>query len=231
MDKNKILIVEDEPKVAFFIKKGLEEQSYKVEVANDGYIGKKMAISNKYDLIIADINLPKINGFQLCQEIRRLDINVPILLLTALGTTDDKVAGFESGADDYLVKPFEFRELLARVKALMKRGKVETLSENILLAANLEMNLDRKTVTRDNKFIDLTAKEFMLLEYLLRNKNRIVSRADIAEKIWEIRFDTGTNVIDVYINFLRKKIDKEFSPKLIYTHIGLGYMLKEEPES
>jgi DNA-binding response OmpR family regulator len=229
MDKNKVLIVEDEPKVAFFIKKGLEEQSYMVEVANDGYLGKKMVISNKYDIIIVDINLPKINGFQLCQEIREMNINVPILILTALGTTDDKITGFESGADDYLVKPFEFRELLARVKALLKRMKVESPVENILYASNLVMNLDRKTVTRDNKYIDLTAKEFILLEYMLRNKNRVISRTDIAEKIWEIKFDTGTNVIDVYINFLRKKIDRDFQPKLIYTHIGLGYMLREEP--
>ncbi|MCX6257725.1 MAG: response regulator transcription factor [Bacteroidia bacterium] len=230
MDKNKILIIEDEPKVAFFIKKGLEEQSYKVDVANDGYIGKKMIISNKYDLIIADVNLPKLNGFQLCIEIREMNINIPILMLTALGTTDDKISGFESGADDYLVKPFEFRELIARVKVLLKRTKIESPIENILKCTNLEMNLDRKTVTRDNKFIDLTAKEFMLLEYLLRNKNRVISRSDIAEKIWEIKFDTGTNVIDVYINFLRKKIDRDFSPKLIFTHIGLGYMLKEESE-
>lgn len=229
MDKNKVLIVEDEPKVAFFIKKRLEEQSYMVEVANDGYLGKKMVISNKYDIIIVDINLPKINGFQLCQEIREMNINVPILILTALGTTDDKITGFESGADDYLVKPFEFRELLARVKALLKRMKVESPVENILYASNLVMNLDRKTVTRDNKYIDLTAKEFILLEYMLRNKNRVISRTDIAEKIWEIKFDTGTNVIDVYINFLRKKIDRDFQPKLIYTNIGLGYMLREEP--
>lgn len=223
----KILIVEDEPKVAGFIKRGLDEQLFETEVAYDGMIGKKKAVSNNYDLIILDINLPLLNGFELCREIRAVNTKIPVLMLTAMGTTDDKITGFESGADDYLVKPFEFRELLARIKVLLKRARGTSLSGNIMKVADLEMNLDSKVVKRAGKKIDLTAKEFLLLEYLIRNKGRVLSRIDIAEKIWEITFDTGTNIIDVYVNFLRKKIDKDFSPKLIHTQIGMGYILKE----
>lgn len=226
----KILIVEDEPKVADFIKRGLEEQAFDTEVAYDGMIGKKKATGNVYDLIILDINIPFINGYELCREIRLVNNRVPILMLTAMGTTDDKLSGFDSGADDYLVKPFEFRELLARIKALLKRSKGTSLDGNILKIADLEMNLDSKIVKRAGKKIDLTAKEFLLLEYFIKNKGRVLSRVDIAEKIWDITFDTGTNVIDVYINFLRKKIDKDFSPKLIHTQIGMGYVLKEGEE-
>lgn len=223
----KILIVEDEPKVAAFIKRGLEEQLFETDVAYDGLIGRKKAVANNYDLIILDINLPLLNGFELCKEIRLLNTRVPVLMLTAMGTTDDKLTGFDSGADDYLVKPFEFRELLARTKALLKRAAGTSLSGNILKVADLEMNLDSKIVKRAGKKIDLTAKEFLLLKYLVKNKGRVLSRVDIAEKIWDITFDTGTNIIDVYVNFLRKKIDKDFSPKLIHTQIGMGYILKE----
>lgn len=224
----KILIVEDERKVANFIRQGLEEEGYEVEMAFDGEEGRRMVTSPDYDLAIIDINLPLLNGYEVCRELRRVNVQLPVLMLTALGSTDDKVKGFEHGADDYLVKPFEFRELLARVKALLKRSKVAEQQPEVLTLADLELDLDRKVAKRGGRTIELTAKEFALLEYLLRNKGRVVSRADIAEKIWEITFDTGTNVIDVYINFLRKKIDKDFSPKLIHTQIGMGYIIKEE---
>jgi DNA-binding response OmpR family regulator len=228
MDKSFILIVEDEIKVAGFIKSGLEENNFVCETAYDGLIGKRLALTNKYDLIILDLNLPQINGFELCSILRKAKIKIPILMLTALGSTDDIVSGFESGADDYLVKPFEFRELLVRIKALLKRSlnSITDHNPNILKVSNLEMNLDSKTVTRDSKKIDLTAKEFNLLEFLIRNEGHVISRSVIAEKIWDITFDSGSNVIDVYINFLRKKIDRDFSPKLIHTMVGMGYVLK-----
>lgn len=225
----KILIVEDEPKVASFIKKGLEEQAYIVEQAFDGAIGKKMAMSNVYDLLILDVNLPGINGFDLCRILRAHSIKTPILMLTALGTTDDKVVGFDAGADDYLVKPFEFRELLARIKALHKRSSSDLAQvANVLKISDLELDLDQKIAIRQGHKIDLTAKEFALLEYFLRNKGKVVSRIDIAEKVWEINFDTGTNVIDVYVNFLRKKVDKDYAKRLIHTVVGMGYILKED---
>lgn len=222
----KILIVEDEPKVAAFIQLGLEENNYTAKVASDGEEGKKMALSQIFDLIILDVNLPKINGIELCRILRENNIKTPILMLTALGSTDDKVTGFESGADDYLVKPFEFRELLVRVKALLKRSS-PLLSETILRIDDLELNTESKIVKRGDKKIDLTAKEFALLEYLLRNKDRVVSRKEIADKVWDIHFDTGTNVIDVYVNFLRKKIDKDFDKKIIQTQVGMGYVIRE----
>jgi len=225
----KILIVEDEPKVASFIKKGLEEQSYLVDHAFDGTIGKSMALGASYDVIILDVNLPGINGFELCKIIRENHIITPVLMLTALGTTDDKLMGFDSGADDYLVKPFEFRELLARIKALYKRASSDSSQvSNVLRVADLELNLDQKIAVREGHKIDLTAKEFALLEYFIRNKGRVVSRVDIAEKVWEINFDTGTNVIDVYVNFLRKKVDRDFPKRLIHTVVGMGYILKED---
>lgn len=224
----KILVVEDEPKLASFVKKGLEEQSCEVDVAFDGQIGRTMALSNNYDVIVLDVNLPKINGLDLAQALRGEQIKTPILMLTAMGSVDDKLAGFEAGADDYLVKPFEFRELMARLRALFKRGSEASTQVNILRIADLELDLNEKIARRAGKRIELTAKEFGLLEYLMRNRGRVVSRVDIAEKVWDIHFDTGTNVIDVYVNFLRKKIDKDFSTKLIHTVIGMGYMLKEE---
>jgi DNA-binding response OmpR family regulator len=223
----KILIIEDEPKVSSFIKKGLEENSYLVDQAFDGTIGKSMILSNLYDIILLDVNLPGINGFELCKIIRESGIKTPVLMLTALGTTEDKLTGFETGADDYLVKPFEFRELLARIKALYKRTGEGSPTTKKLKIADLELDLDQRIALRAGKTIDLTAKEFSLLEYFIRNKGKVVSRIDIAEKVWEINFDTGTNVIDVYVNFLRKKIDKDFDKKLINTVIGMGYIMKE----
>jgi len=224
--RTRILVVEDEPKVASFVKRGLEENGFSAEIAFDGVIGKKMFDAGDYDLVILDINLPYKNGIELCKEIRSSNQKIPIIMLTALGTTEDKLSGFDSGADDYLVKPFEFRELLARIRSLLKRISVAETGGNILKFLDLEMNLDTYEVTRGGMKIDLTQKEFALLEYLLRNKGRVVSRIDIAEKVWDITFDTGTNVIDVYVNFLRKKIDKDFSQKLIHTQTGVGYILK-----
>ncbi len=224
----KVLVVEDEPKLASFVRKGLEEQSCEVDVAFDGQVGRNMALNKPYDVIIMDINLPKMNGFDVVQSIRQEQNRTPVLMLTAMGSVDDKLTGFEAGADDYLVKPFEFRELMARLRALTKRSSDVGMQSNTLKVADLELDLNEKIARRGTKRIELTAKEFGLLEYLMRNRGRVVSRVDIAEKVWDIHFDTGTNVIDVYVNFLRKKIDKDFPHKLIHTVIGMGYMLKEE---
>jgi two-component system copper resistance phosphate regulon response regulator CusR len=230
MNSATILIVEDEPKVALFIKEGLEENQFGAEIAYDGLTGKQMALNGNYDAVILDVNLPLMNGFEVCKEIRKQNLTVPVLMLTALGSTEDKLNGFDNGSDDYLVKPFEFRELLARIKVILKRSQQNNIHGNILRIADLELNTETKTVKRSNTTIDLTAKEFALLELLMVNKGKVISRAEIAEKIWEITFDTGTNVIDVYINFLRKKIDKNFPNKLIHTYIGMGYTLKENDQ-
>lgn len=226
----KILIVEDEPKVASFIRRGLEENGFECKIAVDGLMGKRMFEAEEYTLIILDLNLPYKNGIELCQEIRNCNQKIPIIMLTALGTTEDKLLGFDSGADDYLVKPFEFRELLARIRSLLKRISIAETGGNILKFLDLEVNLNTYEVTRSEKKIDLTQKEFALLVYLLRNKGKVVSRMEIAEHVWDINFDTGTNIIDVYVNFLRKKIDKDFQHKLIYTQTGFGYILKEGTE-
>jgi len=214
------------------ISKGLEENGFKTQVAYDGFIGKRLADANDYNLMILDVNLPQINGYELCAGIRLKNPYVPIIMLTALGSTEDKLLGFEKGADDYIVKPFEFRELLARIKALLKRSQADQQSHSILKVADLVIDLDSKSVSRGDHPIELTAKEFSLLEYLVRNKGKVISKADIAEKIWNINFDTGTNVIEVYVNFLRKKIDRNYPVKLIHTQIGMGYILKEaEPNA
>jgi DNA-binding response OmpR family regulator len=224
----RILVVEDEPKLASFIKKGLEDQEWQADVAYDGSVGYSLATQNVYNIIILDVGLPLINGFDLAKQLRATSVTTPILMLTALGATEDKLEGFESGADDYLVKPFEFAELVARIKALHKRTQEVSRHAAVLKLADLEVNVDDKTVKRSGKRIDLTAKEFMLLAYLMRNKGKVVSRTDIAEKVWNIAFDTGTNVIDVYINFLRKKIDRDFGSRLIHTVIGMGYIMRED---
>jgi len=228
MDEIKILLVEDEKKIADSLKKGLEEQGFYIMVAYEGAMGEKFFSNYDFELVILDINLPDINGYTLSRIIRQKNKNIPILMLTALGTVEDKIEGFEAGADDYLVKPFAFKELMARIKSLLRRTLTNLSTSHILRVADLEINLDSKEVTRSGNRISLTAKEFQLLEYLVRNKNKVVSRADIAGKVWDIGFDTGTNVIDVYINFLRKKVDKDYPDKLIHTQIGMGYILKEE---
>jgi len=224
----KILVVEDEPKVAAFLKQGLEEQSFEVDVVYEGQMGKRMALGNHYDIILLDVIMPYINGLELCKIIKTEKPNQPILMLTALGTTEDKVTGLENGADDYLVKPFEFKELIARIKALTRRNTGISENASSIKVADLELNLDKKTAERQGKTISLTAKEFALLEFFMRNKGKVISRETIAEKVWDITFDTGTNVVDVYVNLLRKKIDRDFESKLIHTRVGLGYMLNQQ---
>lgn len=201
-----ILVIEDEQRVANLIKRGLEEQDFKVTLAFDGEMGKKLALSKPYDLIITDIILPKINGLDLCKEIRSIHPFIPIIMLTALGTTDDKVEGFDAGADDYLVKPFELRELHVRIRALLKRNNLAVTNQSCILKyADLELNNKTKTVIRSGIEISLTPKELKLLEYMMRNSERVLPRTEIAEKVWDAHFDTGTNFIDVYINYLRKR--------------------------
>ncbi len=224
-----ILLIEDDQRVSELIKRSLEEQGFSMTLAYDGEMGKKLALNNDYDLVITDIILPKINGLDLCKEIRQTKPDLPIIMLTALGTTDDKVEGFDAGADDYLVKPFEMRELLVRIRSLLKRNSSNTnISGFVLKIADLEMNLHSKIVKRNNIEINLTPKEFKLLEYMMQNRNRVLSRTEIAENVWETHFDTGTNFIDVYMNYLRKKIDKDFPAKLIHTKSGMGFILKQE---
>ncbi|SJZ74691.1 DNA-binding response regulator, OmpR family, contains REC and winged-helix (wHTH) domain [Chitinophaga eiseniae] len=223
----KILVVEDEERVGALIRRGLEEQGYTVTLAWDGEAGLKLALGGGFDLVITDIVLPRINGLELSRAIRTALPSVPILMLTALGTTDDKVEGFDAGADDYLVKPFDLRELLVRIRALLKRRHAPVPPQPVLLRyADLEMDLQTKNVTRSGQEIHLTPKEFRLLEFMLQNKERVLSRTEIAEKVWETHFDTGTNFIDVYINYLRKKVDKAFEVKLIHTKPGMGFIFK-----
>ncbi|MCF0058748.1 response regulator [Dyadobacter sp. CY356] len=224
----KLLLIEDEPKTVQSLKQGLEENGYEVDIAYDGLIGKQLAKKGGYQLIISDIIIPGINGIELCRELRHSGDETPILMLTALGSTDDKVTGLDAGADDYLVKPFEFKELLARVRALTKRGSAISQTAQILRFADIEVSMDAKTVHRSGNKINLTAREFNLLVYLIRNQGRVVSKVEIAEQVWDIGFDTGTNVIEVYVNYLRKKIDKDYPVKLIHTQFGMGYVLKIE---
>ncbi len=229
MEERKILVVEDEKKIALALKMGLNENGYDVQLAFNGLEGKNVFLSQHFDLIVLDINLPGMIGYELCREIRNYNSQIPVIMLTAMNNTDDKIKSFEAGADQYLIKPFEFKELLARIRSVLKRIDQQHLAiGNILKIADLEMNLDSKEVVRNGKKILLTAKEFQLLEYFLRNRNRVVSRADIAENVWDIDFDTHTNVIDVYVNYLRNKIDKGFNVRLIHTQVGMGYILKEE---
>ncbi len=223
----KILLVEDEIKTLQLIKQGLEQHNIEVDIAYDGLMGLTLAQRNPYDLLITDIILPEINGLNLCRKLRESGFETPILLLTALSTTTDIITGLDAGADDYLGKPFEFSELMARIRALTRRNKAISAPSNILRVADLELNQDTKQVKRAGKEILLTAKEFNLLELLMRHPGRVISKVELAEKIWEITFDTGTNVIEVYVNFLRKKVDKDFDKKLIHTQIGMGYVIKE----
>lgn len=225
----KILVIEDEKRVADLLKIGLEENGYQVLVAYDGEMGWRLFQSNDFQLIISDIILPKLNGFELCQKIRKADEEIPILMLTALGTADDKLEGFDVGADDYMVKPFDFRELLARVRVLQKRravAKVDVVKE--ISYADLCINFERQEVTRNGEPVKLSPKEYNLLVYLVENAEKVVSRVEIAEKVWNTHFDTGTNFIDVYINYLRKKMDKNFEVKLIHTKPGVGFILTDK---
>lgn len=223
----KILLIEDEPKTVQSLKQGLEENNYDVSIAYDGHMGKQLALAHTYQLIVSDIIIPGINGLDLCRELRAQGIQTPILMLTALSTTDDKLNGFEAGADDYLPKPFDFKEFLARVKALIKRSNQTILDAQILKFADLEMDLNSSLVSRAGQMIHLTSKEFQLLEYFLRNQEKVISKAEIAENIWEVEDENSSNLIEVYVNYLRKKVDKGFSSKLIHTQFGMGYILRQ----
>lgn len=221
----RVLLIEDEPSVSSFIRKGLEEHGMLVVQAFDGVTGLNLAIREEFDVIILDLIMPGMNGMEVCRQLREhRGYATPVLMLTALGTTDDIVDGLNTGADDYLPKPFKFRELVARLQALTRRKKA---TGNLLKAADLVLNRETKEVLRNKKPITLTAREFRLLEYLLINKNRVLSRADILENVWDVNHDLGTNVVDVYINYLRKKVDSGFSPPLIKTIVGMGYTIKD----
>ncbi len=222
----RVLVVEDEKKVSSFIKKGLEEEGYAVDVASDGETGLQMALDRVHDLIILDIQLPKRDGLSLLHELRKEKVTTPVLLLTVRATIEDKVLGLDAGADDYLAKPFAFQELVARIRALLRRrpeGKPAALQ-----VADLTLDPARRLVFRDNRRIDLTAKEFALLDYFMRNPGRVLTRTMIAEHVWDYDFDSMTNVIDVYVNYLRKKIDSDQEQKLIHTIRRVGYMLKAD---
>ncbi|MCZ2589175.1 response regulator transcription factor [Bacteroides fragilis] len=224
-----ILIIEDEQRVADLLRAGLEENGYNCLVAYDGAMGLRMFRANTFDLVISDIVLPKMDGFELCKEIRAANPTIPILMLTALGSTDDKLDGFDAGADDYMVKPFDFRELYARIRVLLKRKlAVVTDVEEELNYADLSVNLLDKSVKRAGRDIKLSPKEYNLLVYMIENAEKVVSRMDIADKVWNTHFDTGTNFIDVYINYLRKKIDRDFDTKLIHTKTGMGFILTDK---
>lgn len=229
MGEKRILVVEDEIRLAQILSKQLEESGFVAEIASDGYVGKRMIEQNDYDLIVLDINLPLLNGYELCKEIRKTNSKIPIIMLTAFGTPDNKLIGFEAGADDYVLKPFDFRELLARINVFLKRSNsAPVVPSRKLSIADFEMNLDTKTATRAGKKIDLTSKEFALMETFLRNKNKLLSREYIIEQVWDLDFETGTNIIDVYVNYLRKKVDKDFDKKLIHTKYGFGFYCSED---
>ena len=228
----RILLVEDEISVVSFIRNGLSEENYEVSVALDGTTGADMALANEFDLIVLDIMLPDKNGLEICKELRANDIQTPILFLTALGTSENIALGLNMGADDYLVKPFKFIELSARIKALLRRAVIKNdvgseVALHIYTMADLKINDDAKTVERGGNLISLTATEYRLLLTLMKNRGKVLSRLDLLESAWDINFDLGTNVVDVYINYLRKKLDSENKQKLIHTVIGMGYVLKE----
>jgi two-component system copper resistance phosphate regulon response regulator CusR len=223
-----ILLVEDEQKIAAFVCKGLEEHGYKLKSAKDGVTAKELLRASVFDLLILDIMLPDINGIELCRQIRLTDNKTPILMLTAMDQVQHKVSGLKAGADDYLVKPFHFSELLARIEALLRRQKATVTENHTLIFEDLKLDTWSNSAERAGNQITLTAKEFTLLELFMRHPNKVLSREYIAEQVWKIGFDTGTNFIDVYVNYLRKKIEKDFKSKLIYTVIGMGYILKSE---
>ena len=223
----RVLLIEDEPKMVRSLKKGLEEHLIEVDSASDGAAGSRLAEANDYSVIISDVMMPEMGGLELLRHLREQGNNTPVILLTALGQTDDKVIGFEAGADDYLTKPFEFRELLMRVRALARRPVETYQASPVLRFADVEMNLETKEFLRNGQRILLTPREFALMEYFLRNPGRAISKTEISERVWNLNFDTGTNVIEVYVNFLRKKVEKGFSQKLIHTQFKTGYVLRE----
>lgn len=225
----RILVVEDEQRVAELLKRGLEESGYQVAVAYDGAMGLRLFQAGTFHLVLSDVVLPKMDGFELCKEIRKTNPGIPILMLTALGTTDDKLEGFDAGADDYLVKPFDFRELNARINVLLKRKSEAVMpSPEKLYYEDLSIDLKTKTVCRAGNVIKLSPKEYNLLLYMVENAGRVLTRKEITDKVWNLHFDTGTNFIDVYISYLRNKIDRDYEIKLIHTKPGMGFILTKE---
>jgi two-component system, OmpR family, copper resistance phosphate regulon response regulator CusR len=224
----KLLVVEDEVKTANTLKKGLEEKGYEVLVANEGETAYDLACRIRFDLIISDVVMPRLNGIDFCRKLRENQIQTPLIMLTALGMTTDKIKGFDAGSDDYLVKPFDFEELLARIRVQLNRhyGKATETSE--LVYSDIRINLITKEVFRSSQLITLTAKEYALLEFFVRNAGRVISKEEIAEKVWDVSFDTGTNIIEVYVSYLRNRIDKDFKTKVIHTKKGMGYIFREE---
>ena len=221
-----ILVIEDEAKVAGFLRRGLQQSGYEIDIAADGEEGYEKIRSNSYDLVLLDLMLPKVSGFDLIPKIRECRPGVPIIAVTAKASVEDRVRGLNLGCDDYLIKPFSFAELLARIQVQVRRGAPSAAME--LRAADLVLNPLKRKVTRGGKTIDLSNKEFSLLEYLLRNKDQIVTRNMIVEHVWDASFDNFTNVVDVYINYLRNKVDRDFEPRLIQTVRGVGYTLREK---
>ncbi|MFN8355390.1 MAG: response regulator transcription factor [Spirosomataceae bacterium] len=228
--RKKILIIEDDQRIAQLLTRGLTNKGFDTEVAYNGSLGLRRAEVVDFNMLILDINLPEMSGFEICKRIRELKPNLPILMLTAMSEIEDKIEGFEAGADDYLVKPFDFRELYHRVLVGLRRHAPDTEPVGkVLRIKDLEVFLDSKIVKRGGKEINLTAREYEFLVYLVKNKGKVLSKNDIAANVWDVNFDTGTNVIEVYINILRRKIDRDFEPKLIHTRPSLGYILREYP--
>ncbi len=226
MHSMNILLIEDEASVISVIQRGLTEQGAKVSVALDGSTGHQMALTHQFHVIILDIMLPGMNGLELCKSVRKEGISTPIIMLTALGSTENIITGLDSGTDDYLLKPFKISELYARVRALGRRNSVNFNDDESIEIGGIRLNQASKTVSRDSINLNLTATEYKLLEYFMKNPNRVLSRMDILENVWDINFNLGTNVVDVYVNYLRKKVDKNFDSKMIHTLVGMGYMLK-----
>lgn len=223
-----LLLIEDEPSVISLIERGLKEEGYNISIAMDGYTGLKMAGLNHYDLILLDVMLPGMNGLDVCKNIRMSNNEIPIIILTALNQTEDIVAAFERDADDYLTKPFRLEELKARINRYSRKSKTVSEQKNMLTFDDLQLDRDSKSVQRGNTPIILTATEFRLLEFLMLNRNKVLTRIDILEEVWGMDVDLSTNVVDVYVNYLRKKIDKQFARKLIHTVIGMGYVIRHE---
>ena len=224
----KVLLIEDEPKMLRSLQRGFEESGFDVDATLNPVEGFNLAQKNDYSVIVSDVIMPEMNGLELTEKLRLSGVQTPILLLTALGQTDEKVSGFDAGADDYVTKPFEFRELIVRIKALSRRPVSSYQTSPTLTFADVVMNLDTKEIFRGGQRISLTPREFALMEYFLRNPGRMISKSEISERVWNLNFDTGTNVIEVYVNFLRKKVERGFSGKLIHTQFKTGYILREE---